>query len=403
MQKYKYVAVNLQNQKIKGTFIAKDERDLAEQLAKQSLYLVSSKLYSGNTPSSFFTLGTGTVKLSELTTFCRQFAIMQSTHIPLLDCLDLLKNQPYSDYFKKILEVIYEDVNSGFVLSEALKKHGKVFPEFFRSMIYVGEMSGKLDVVFNSLADYYESDAAMRRKISAAMAYPIMILGMTVGLIVLMLGVVVPTFKNALSELDVPITGLTATVYSISDFLLEWWTLILSAIMILALIIFGLLQTERGKYVRDMLLLKLPLIKSVQLNTATARFARSFALLISSGMDLNEALSVVEVVITNRYMKKKFRIAADNVRQGMSLTNAFEVEKLFPSMMIKMVTIGEKTNSLDDVMTRSCGFFDSQVESSIASFSSKIQPAMLMFMGVVVATLFLAVYSPMLTIMNGLG
>ena len=122
MQKYKYTAVNLQNKKIKGTFIAKDERDLAEQLAKQSLYLVSSSVYTGNTPSAFFTLGTGKVSLSELTTFCRQFAIMLTTHVPLLDCLDILRNQPFSGYFKKILDVVYDDVKSGLVLSEALKK-----------------------------------------------------------------------------------------------------------------------------------------------------------------------------------------------------------------------------------------------------------------------------------------
>ena len=134
----------------------------------------------------------------------------------------------------------------------------------------------------------------------------------------------------------------------------------------------------------------------------TAKFARSFSLLISSGMDLNEALAVVEVVITNRYMKQRFRISADNVRQGMSLTSAFEVERLFPSMMIKMVMIGEKTNSLDDVMTRSCSFFDTQVETSINSFSSKIQPAMMLFLGLVVGTMFLAIYSPMLSIMSGL-
>ena len=228
MQKYKYTAVNLQNQKIKGTFIAKDERDLAEQLAKQSLYLTSASIYTGNTPSAFFTLGTGKVTLSELTTFCRQFAIMLISNIPLLDCLDILKNQPFSSYFKKILDVIYDDVKSGLVLSEALKKHAKVFPDFFRSMVYVGEMSGKLDLVFNSLADYYERDSAMRQKLRGAMAYPIMLLLMTIGIVVLMLTLVIPKFKDAMADMEVPIEGLTKVVYDISDFVMEWWMLILS-------------------------------------------------------------------------------------------------------------------------------------------------------------------------------
>lgn len=400
MQKYKYTAVNLQNQKIKGTFIAKDEKDLAEQLAKQSLYLTHASIYTGNTPSAFFTLGTGKVPMSELTTFCRQFAIMLSTHVPLLDCLDILKNQPFSGYFRKILDVIYDDVKSGLVLSEALKKHAKVFPDFFRSMVYVGEMSGRLDIVFNSLADYYERDASMRQKLRAAMAYPIMLLFMTIGIAILMLTLVVPKFKDAMADMDVPIEGLTKAVYDISDFVTEWWTLILSCVMILGIIIILFLQTEKGKYTLDVLLFKMPLIRTIQVNTVTARFARAFALLLSSGMDLTDAMEAAEVVMTNRYMKKRFHIATDYVRHGMSLTNAFESIDVFPSMMIKMITIGEKTNSLDDVLTRSCSFFDAQLEASFNSFSSKIQPIMILIMGAVVGTMFLAIYSPMLSIMG---
>ena len=241
MQKYKYTAANLQNKKIKGTFIAKDEKDLAEQLAKQSLYLISAKIYSGATPSAFFTMGTGKVSLPELTTFCRQFAIMLTTHIPLLECLDILKNQSFSGYFRKIIDVIYDDVKSGLVLSEALKKHAKVFPDFFRSMVYVGEMSGKLEIVFNSLADYYERDSAMRRKLRSAMAYPIMLLCMTIGIAVLMLTMVIPKFKESLADMEVPITGLTKVVYDISDFVTAWWQPILAGVLILAIIIFFIL------------------------------------------------------------------------------------------------------------------------------------------------------------------
>lgn len=404
MPKYKYTAVNLQNKTIRGTFLADNEKDLAEQLAKQNLYLTSASIYSDTASQSFFSLSVGsTVKLSELTTFCRQFAIMQNTHIPLLECLDMLKNQSYSDYFKKIIEVIYEDVKGGLLLSEALEKHKKVFPEFFRSMIYVGEMSGKLDLIFNSLADYYERDAAMKRKLSGAMAYPLMLLGMTIGIMILMLAFVVPTFKDALADLDVPIEGITAVVYGISDFVTQWWTMILSVIMVIVLLVFLFLQTENGKYWFDFLKLTFPMIKTVQISSQTASFARSFSLLLSSGMDLNEALGVVEVVITNRYMRKRFHNAAENVRQGMSLTKAFTLENLFPPMMLKMVMIGEGANSLDDVLTRSCAYFDTQVETAITSFSSKITPIMLVFMGAVVGSMFIAVYSPMLSIMNNIA
>ncbi len=400
MQKYRYTAVNLQNQRIRGTFIAKDEKDLAKQLAKQSLYLVSATIYTGETPSAFFTLGTGKVKSAELTTFCRQFAIMLTTHIPLLECIDILKNQPFSSYFRKILDVIYDDVKSGLLLSEALDKHAKVFPDFFRSMAYVGEKSGKLDLVFNALADYYERDAAQKAKLRSALSYPIILLVMTFGIAVLMLTFVIPKFKEALSDMDVPIEGLTKTVYNISDFVTEWWRLILAGLIILTILIFVFLKTETGKYVRDVLLVKLPLIRTLQINTITSRFARGFSLLISSGMDLTEALEAAEVTITNRFMKKRFRLATHYVCHGMTLTNAFESIKIFPVMLIKMIAIGEKTNSLDDVLTRSCSFFDAQLEASFNSFSSKIQPIMITIMGLVVGSMFIAIYSPMLSIMT---
>jgi type IV pilus assembly protein PilC len=134
----------------------------------------------------------------------------------------------------------------------------------------------------------------------------------------------------------------------------------------------------------------------------TARFASAFALLLNSGMDLTDAMDAAEVIITNRYMKKHFHVATDYVRHGMSLTNAFESINIFPSMMIKMITIGEKTNALDDVLTRSCAFFNAQLEESFTSFSSKIQPIMIMIMGVVVGTMFIAIYAPMLSIMGNI-
>lgn len=402
MQKYKYTAVNLQNKKIKGTFIANDERDLAEQLAKQSLYLVSSSIYSGNTPSAFFTLGTGKVTLPELTSFCRQFAIMLNTHVPLLECLDILKNQPFSGYFKQILDVIYDDVKGGMLLSKALEKHAKVFPDFFRSMTYVGEMSGRLDIVFNALADYYERDASMRQKLKSAMTYPLVLLTLTFVIAIAMLVFIIPTMKDGLKDMDVPIEGITKVIYDMSDFVLEWWQVIVLCVMLVGIAIFLFLMTEKGKYVRDVLLLKTPLLKTIQISTLTTKFARAFALLLSSGTDLTDALDAVSVVLTNRYLKKRFDVAIDYVRHGMSLTNALESVGLFPTMLTKMIAIGERTNSLDDVLTRSCDYFDTQLESSFSSFSSKIQPIMIAIMGVVVGVMFIAVYSPMLSIMSTL-
>ncbi len=402
MPTYKYVAVNMQKKKYKGIFIAEDMDDLAVQLTKQNLYLVSASIYKGGTPSAFFTLGTGKVSHADLTTFCRQFSIMIATGITLLGCIDSLKQQPYSGYFKSILQVISEDVKGGMMLSESLDKHKKVFPDFFRSMVHVGEASGNLDSVFLSLADYYENDAATRRKLKGAMAYPLMLAGMTVGIVVLMLAFVVPTFRETLAQLGVEPEGLTLAIYNISDFVLQWWQVIVMLVILIGGGIYLFTLTETGKRALDVFLIKCPMIGRVQVNMITARFARAFSLLLESGMDMATALDTVSIILGNRYMVSRFNEAADDVRHGVSLTNAFQKQNMFPQMLLQMLAVGEQTAALEDVLKRSCAFFDNQVETSLTSFTSKIQPVMLLIMGAVVGTLFIAVYSPILSIMTGL-
>ncbi len=402
MKQYKYTAINLNKEKFTGTFIAKNEHELAKELAKQNLFLVSCSPYSGKTPSAFFTMGTGKVKMSELTTFCRQFSIMINAGISILECLESLKEQAYSAYLKSLLQMIYEDVKSGVMLSDALNKHKNVFPDFFRSMIAVGEMSGKLDLVLLSLADYYERDAAIKKKVKGALAYPLMLSAMAVGIVILMLVFIVPTFRSALSSLEVEITGVTKIVYDVSDFTLAYWTYILAALVAVAVIIFIFLKTKQGKFLFDKLKLHMPVVKNVSINLITARFARSFALLMSSGMDIADALDAVMIVIGNRDEEARFRKASEEVKHGAKMAEAFEKYRLFPQIMLQMVSVGERTASLDEVLTRTCSFFDEQVETSLTSMTSKIQPVILMVIGGIVALLFIAVYSPMLSIMGNI-
>ena len=403
MPTFKYVAVNLQKKKFRGLFIAEDEKDLALQLTKQNLYLVKAKVYkAGATPSSFFTLGTGKVSLSELTTFCRQFAIMTTTGIPLLDCVDILKQQPYTAYFKSILQVISEDIKGGDMFSTALNKHKKVFPDFFRSMVVVGEASGKLDRVFIALADYYEFDSQTKRKVKGALAYPAMLAMMTVGVSLAMLLFVVPMFKDTLAQMSVEPVGIAKVVFDLSGYLMQWWQVMIMSVIIVGLIVWLFFRSETGKKALDVLKIKTPMIGKIQINTITARFARSFSLLLESGMDLASALDSTSIILGNSYIEKRFKEAANEVRQGVTMTNAFQKQKIFPTMLIQMLAVGERTAALEEVLNRSCAFFDEQVESSLASFTSKIQPVMLAIMGGVIGTLFIAIYSPMLSIMQTL-
>ena len=166
MKKFKYTAVNLERKKFTGVFLAEDEQQLAMRLAEQSLYLVKATPVTQTTASTFFS-ATGKVSANELATFCRQFAIMFNTGIPIIEALEILKNQSYSALLKKTLDFVHEDVKSGQLLSQALKKHKKIFPQFLLSMVYVGEVSGALDKIMITLADYFETDARIKKKTKA--------------------------------------------------------------------------------------------------------------------------------------------------------------------------------------------------------------------------------------------
>ena len=402
MQQYKYTAVNLQKEKFSGTFIAQDERDLAAQLAKQNLFLVSCSLYSGKTPSAFFTTGTGKVPLQELTTFCSQFSIMLTAGISILEALDSLKEQSFSSFFHNLLVMIYDDVKSGIMLSEALNKHKKVFPDFFRSMVYVGEAGGKLEMVFKSLSEYYEKDNAIKRKTKSAFSYPIMLGCMTVGIVILMLLFIVPTFRETLNDLDVEIQGLTAVIFKLSDFMLAYWLYILAIICVLGIAIVVFAQTDYGSRLIDKLKIEMPIIKKIQIDLITSRFARGFALLLSSGMDIVEALDTVSIVIGNQNVAARFKKATEEVKHGTSLSVAFEKQNIFPQILLQMIAVGEKTATLGDVLNRSCSYFDDQVDATLSSVTSKIQPVMLILMGGIIGVLFIAIYSPMISIMTSL-
>ena len=401
MPVYKYTAVNLQKQTVKGKFIADNQEELASALAKKNLYLVSSSIEKEGTPSAFLTT-TGKVQLKELTTFCRQFAIMLTAGITIPECLGNLKKQSYSYYFKSVLQLIYDDVQSGSMLSSAVDKQAKVFPYFFRSMVHVGEASGKLNVAFESLADYYESDAKIKRKAKSALAYPLMLLGMTIGIVILMLSFVVPTFKDTMGKLNVTVEGFTKTVYDMSDYLTENWSMLLVGAILIGVAIFIFLKTKRGKYAFDVFKLYAPFIGKVQVDLITARYARAFSLLLSSGMPMSETLNALEIIIGNQCLQKRFKKVKEEVSQGVSLTKALQNLNFFPEILIQMVSVGERTASLDEVMTRTYKYFDERVEASLNALTAKIQPLMLLIMGVTIGSMFLAVYSPMLSIMNQL-
>ncbi len=401
MLKFKYKAVNIDKKRITGVFLAGSERELRMQLNELGLYLVSAKEITKKTPVNFFSFSSK-VKMAEITMFCRQFSIMINANVSILKSIDTLKSQSYSSLFKRVLQAVYEDIRSGRLLSEALRRHKKIFPEFFVSMCYVGEMSGSLDMILDKLAEYYENDSRMRRKIKSAMMYPIVLMLLTVGVLVLMLVLVIPMFEEYLKAFNTDMPPLTKTIMDASAWFQENGGFVLAGAAAVIGIIVLAGRTKGGRVALDKLRFSIPLLKNVIRSIVASRFSRGFGVLFASGMPVVEALEIMSNVLGNKYVEKRFKNAIEQVKKGESLAEAFEHEDIFPAILIQMVAVGENTGTLDDVLLRTSNFFDDQVESNISRVTALIEPVMMLVMGGIIALVFLAMYSPLLSIMQNL-
>ncbi len=402
MKKYKYVALNIEKKRFTGIFVAEDEENLRQLLSQQNLYLISCKPVKRESPNPFFSVS-GKIEIKELTAFCRQFAIMLNSGISILESLNQLKQQKFTGYFKSLLFIVYDDVKVGLLLSQAMEKHSKIFPEFFRSMIYVGEVSGNLEKVLISLADYYDNEIALKKKIKGALAYPIFMGALVIAVAVLMLVFIVPMFKDTLSKMDIShddFNPLTIMLFDLSDWVMQHGlTLVYILVGLVAVLFFGA-KTQKGRDLIDYLKYNIPLVREIQINIVASKFVKSLGLLLASGMNMADALEVVQRLLGNRYAEKKFKCVVDDVRQGAALTFAMEQYKIFPQILIQMISTGEKTGGIEEVLGRSMNFFDAQVESALLKATGFLQPALLAFMGIVIGGAFLAIYSPILTIMQ---
>ncbi|MCH5164654.1 MAG: type II secretion system F family protein [Clostridiales bacterium] len=401
LKKYKYTAVDINNKKSTGILLAANEAELRKMLIETNLYLVSSKVLADNAVT-FFSISSK-VKVSEVTTFAREFAIMINAGIPIVDSLDTLRSQPYSGLFRRVLNIVHNDVRSGLLLSEAFAKHKKIFPELFISMTYVGEVSGSLDTILNELADYYERDNKIKRKAKSALVYPTILAILTLGVLVILVVFIIPTFKSTLEKLDVDMPPLTLAILNISDFFKENWKIVLLALLVFALIMILLFRLNKVKYAWDALKAKLPVIGNVTTSLIASRFARGFGTLIASGVDVVKSLEIMGDIIGNRYYQKKFLAAYQDIKEGHGIAEAFEAHEVFPKILIQMIAIGEKTGSLDSVIRRTTGYFDDRVETALTRMTSLLEPTIICIMGAIVAVIILSVFSPLLSIISTLG
>ena len=397
MPVYKYRAKNLKGETLDGEYEAVSLDVLEQMLRSKGYFLVESSVRGRE-----FTLADmyGKISVKDIAVFCRQFAVILGSGITILEAVGILRDQASKKRMKDILEDVYNELQKGRMLSEAIAPYDDMFPEFMKNMIRVGEASGTLDQILNQLADFYEYDNRLRRKIRSAMTYPTILAVLTVAVVTLLMVAVLPMFSDMLTGMGGNLPGITVFLMSVSRFMADN-ILLLAAVVIIAVILFTYyVRTDNGRLWFDGLKLRLPVVKSTVLKTVTARFARSMSILLKSGIPIVNAMEIMKDLIGNRAVEKKFTEATAEIKEGKGIAGPMKRLGIFPPLLIHMIVVGENTGELDEMLGRTAGFFDEEVEEAIERAVSMIEPAMIIIMAVVVGVIILSVMLPMVSIMD---
>ena len=381
---------------------ASDEATLKGMLKNKDICLLNYKVQKVKDVNTFFAVSSK-VKRNEVTTFLRQFAVMIRATIPISSSLAALKGQGYSKAFRKVLNEIYLDIQSGVLLSEAFKKHPKVFPEFFTKMVAIGEVTGSLDRVLENMADYYENDRKIKSKIKSALTYPIILLVLIVIVFIFITMIILPQFQSMIEELGGNVPTITLIVMGVSNFIRENFIYLFGGIAgVFFLLFLFFKRTKRGKYIWDNIKLHLPFVRNITKNLVTSRFAKAFIILLGSGMNMSDCLDNLQKMLDNAVFAEKFKYTVEEVKRGRRIAQSMGNIKLFPPMIIEMVDVGEKSGNIEEVLKSTSKFFDECVEQSISKATAALEPLMIVFLGVIVAIVILAVLLPMIALMQSI-
>jgi type IV pilus assembly protein PilC len=340
----------------------------------------------------------------ELSMFTRQLATMIGAGIPLLESFEILSQQAMSTNkgFGMGLQEAADLVRGGTEMSEAMHAFPGIFPDIYINMVKAGEASGQLDIILNRLADFLEAAEALKSEIKSAMTYPVISLVMISGITIYLLVGVVPKFEQMFNQLGGKLPALTQIVVNASNFMQERWY-VMAGIAIAIVVAYKIaVKSKEGRRVRDLVLLKMPVFGPLSQKVALSRFARTFATLLASGVPLLAALEIVASTAGNVIIEDTLLLTRDTVRKGENLTTGLQTSWVFPPMVVKMMSIGERSGALEQLLMKIADFYDQQIHATVKALTSLIEPFMLMIMGAIVGTIVAAIFLPILELQKQL-
>ena len=400
MPQFSYVAVNAQQQAINGKTELPDRASVIAALTRQNLRPVSIKQLADKKKGSFdlnHLFESNHVKPDALVVFTRQLSAMVGAGVPLLRSLSSLEKHAEDPVLKKILGLVIKDVEGGNSLGNALSKFPDSFNDIYINMVRAGETAGILDEILKRLAYQQEKSSAIRKKIKGAMAYPIVLIIITVLAFFGLMLFVIPQIGTILTDLggpDAKLPGITLFMLGLSHIITTYWYIIFPVI---GGVIFGALRyikTPKGHRQFDALVLKIPAIKNIIKKNAIARFSRTFSALMGAGVAVLECLDVTSRAVGNLVFQEALQHAAHEVKNGKSLSSVIELNDLFPAIVAQMLAVGEETGQTDTVLIKVADFYEEEVDLAIGSISSIIEPVMIVVMGGMVGLIAASVMTP---------
>ena len=378
---------------LSGEYEAKSQGEGSNYLRKRRIESTNIKKKPKDIQISF--LQKKSVGVKDLAVFTRQFATMVNAGLPLVQCLDVLGRQLDKPHFKSVVLKVMSDVEGGSTLAESLERHPKVFSDLYVNMISAGEAGGILDVILSRLAVFLEKADALQRKVKGAMTYPIIVLTVAGGACIFMLMFVIPVFAKMFSDFGGTLPAPTRIVMNLSIFLRSYWWALGAGAAAATFIYKRFRATDKGEMILDRLALKIPVLGTVLLKSGVARFTRTLGTLIGSGVPILQGLEITSRTAGNRVMQKAIQDTSESISQGDTIASPLKESGVFPPMVVQMISIGEQTGALDEMLSKIADFYDDEVDSAVDALTAAIEPLMIVVMGTMVGGMLVAMYLPM--------
>ena len=401
MPVYTYRGTNRAGTNVSGEQVAENKTELAALLRRQQIKVV--KMSEKGREFSLPSFGSG-VSSKELAIFTRQFSVMIDAGLPLVQCLEILAGQQDNRTFQKVLTGTRSGVEGGSTLSAAMRQFDKVFDQLYVNMVEAGETGGILDTILQRLSAYIEKNVKLKRAVKSALVYPVAVILVATGVIILLLWKVVPVFATLFVGLQVDLPLPTRVVIGLSHFIGSIFGFLLLVFFVgFAVALKVWYGTEKGRMAIDTVLLKLPLIGILLRKIAVARFTRTLGTLISSGVPILEGLDITARTAGNAVIEKALLHVRKSVEAGRTLADPLRETEVFPGMVTQMIGVGEQTGAMDAMLQKIADFYEDEVDAAVKDLLSAMEPMMIVFLGVVVGGIVISMYLPLFSLIAKLG